>query len=190
MTVTPELTLMTTEELLDLPEDGVDRELIRGVLRERPMTRRNPRHAGTEARIATLLSNWVMRQPSPRGRVYSGEVGVRLRRNPDTTVGIDVAYFSADAVAANAAAVSLLEGPPVVAVEILSPSDVQEDVLDKVAEYLDAGVKLVWVVEPRFRTVTVYQRGADPVMFNATQELDGGPHLPGFRVAVAELFTD
>jgi len=57
-----------------------------------------------------------------------------------------------------------------------------------VREYLDAGVKLVWVVEPVFKTVCVYRPDAPPELFNETEELSGEPHLPGFRAAVAELF--
>ncbi len=49
--------LMTTEQMLALPEDGVERELIRGQLREKPMTRRSRRHSRTEAAVAYLLSN-------------------------------------------------------------------------------------------------------------------------------------
>jgi Uma2 family endonuclease len=58
-----------------------------------------------------------------------------------------------------------------------------------VGEYLHANIPLVWVVEPVFRTVTVYQPGKEPVLFNSQQELDGNPHLPGLRVAVARLFA-
>src|SRR5262249_52275418 len=83
---------------------------------------------------------------------------------------------------------AFFDGPPVLAVEVLSPSDKQENVDDKVATYLAAGVAIVWVVNPRFRTVMVYRPDAPPCSFNDTQELTAEPHLPGFRVAVAGLF--
>jgi len=188
MTLATGSPLMTTEELLALPEDGMERELIRGHLREREMTRRNPMHSGTEPRIVTLLQIWLTTQPQPRGQVFSGEAGFRIRKNPDTTVGIDVAYVSAETSAAISKDASLIEGPPILAVEILSPSDKQEDILDKVHDYLESGVKLVWVVEPIFRTVCVYRPDAPPAMFNDTQELSGEPHLPGFHAPVSEVF--
>src|SRR4051812_6386351 len=178
---------MTTEEMLALPEDGLDRELIRGQLREKPMTRRNRRHCRTESRTVTILEIWLEPQPEPRGEVVSGEAGFRLSRDPDSTVGIDVAYVSAE-VASREPDAAYFEGPPVLAVEILSPSDTQEDIDEKVELYLETGVALVWVVNPRFRTVTVYRKGADPVMFSGTQELTAEPHLPGFRVPVSRLF--
>jgi Uma2 family endonuclease len=181
--------LMTAEQLLALPDnDGIERELVRGVLRERPVTRRNRRHSRATTRIAKLLEAWLERQPEPRGEVLTGEAGFRIRRNPDTTVGIDVAYISAETARANPEDTFLIEGVPVLAVEILSPSDTQEDILDKVDGYLDAGVALVWVVEPKYRTVSVYRPGVEPTLFNATQELTGEPHLPGFRAAVSDLF--
>lgn len=181
---------MTTEELLALPDDPeVERSLLFGKLVERPMTRRNFSHSRTEAQVAYLLKNWLEQQPAPRGMVLSGEAGFRLRRNPDSSVGIDVAYISAERLAATPKNAFLVEGAPVLAVEILSPSDRNEDVLEKVQAYLDAGVKLIWQVEPTFGTIMVYRPDAEPEGFNVHGSLDGGPHLPGFRVAVSEIFA-
>lgn len=179
---------MTTEELLSLPDDGMERELIRGELREKPMTKRNRWHARTEAKLSYLLNAWLTGQSEPRGAVYSGEVGCILRRDPDTTVGIDVAYVSAEMAAREEDGTTLLDGPPLLAVEILSPSDKQEDINEKVDEYLASGVELVWVVDPHFRTVTVHRRGAEPELFNVLQQLSGEPHLPGLNVPVSSIF--
>ena len=181
-------TLMTTEELLAMPDDGVDRELIRGELRERPMTRRNRWHSRIEAKIAQLLGNWLDQQPEPRGAIHSGEAGCILRRDPDTTVGIDVAYFSAEIAHQESDETTLLVGAPVLAVEILSPSDKQEEIDEKVDEYLVNGVALVWIVDSHFQTVTVHRPDAEPEMFNIEQELTGDSHLSGFRVPVAKFF--
>src|SRR3954468_23501632 len=87
---------MTTEEMLALPEDGTERWLIDGELRERPMTVRNRFHSRVLIRVGKFLDNWLDEQPPPRGQVLGGEAGVRLARNPDTTVGIDVVYVPAD----------------------------------------------------------------------------------------------
>jgi Uma2 family endonuclease len=118
--------LMTMEDLLALPEDGKDRELIRGELRERPVTMRHHQHAGVEARIAMIRGNWLERQPRPRGTVVRGEAGFRLRQDPDTFVGIDVANVSAELLVRQPSGLAFLLGPPVLAVEILSPSDRKE----------------------------------------------------------------
>jgi Uma2 family endonuclease len=180
---------MTTEEMLALPENGVDRELIRGQLREKPMTVRNRRHSRTEICIGTELENWRKSRPVPSGQVVGGEAGFRLSRDPDTTVGIDVAYVSAE-VAAIEPDAAYFEGPPVLAVEILSPSDTQRDIDEKVELFLEAGVAIVWVVNPRLRTITVYRPGAAPVLFSGTQEVTAEPHLPGFRIPVDRLLGE
>jgi Uma2 family endonuclease len=181
--------VMTTEEMLALPENGVDRWLVRGQLREKPMTYRNRTHSRIMVRVGYLLENWLERQPEPRGSVLCGEVGVRLQRDPDTTFGVDVIYVSAETTARQSADTTLIEGAPVLAVEILSPSDTQEEVNDKIDDYLQAGVVLVWIIDPRRRTVQVIRPGQEPDLVNVRQELSGEPHLPGFRVAAAQLFV-
>ena len=81
---------MTLTDFLALDDDpAVERELIAGVFKEHPMTRRNRFHAKTEANIAFSLNTWRRQQPEPRGDVLSGEAGFTLERDPGTSVGID-----------------------------------------------------------------------------------------------------
>jgi Uma2 family endonuclease len=180
--------LMTAEQLDAMPDDGIERWLINGELREGGMTVRNRRHSRVEAAITTFLGIWNREQPEARGEVLVGEAGVALKRDPDTRVGIDVAYISAELSKATPEDQTYIEGAPTLAVEVLSPSDKEEDVTEKINAYLEAGVKLVWVVEPVFHTITVYRADAPPALFNETQTIDAEPHLPGFRVAVKEIF--
>jgi Uma2 family endonuclease len=189
MSMAVETPALTTEELLARPEDGVDRWLIRGELREKPMTVRNRDHSRVMAAVTRFLHEWLDSQPQPRGEVLCGEAGVRLRRNPDTTVGVDVVYVPAVVAARRPADTSLIDGVPVLAVEILSPNDTQQEINDKVDEYLAAGVALVWIIDPHRRTVQVLRAGAEPETLNVRQELSGEPPLPGFRVPVARLFA-
>ena len=188
MSVAAVPSLMTTEELLALPQNGTERWLIRGELREKPMTVRNRWHSRIMARVVHVLENWRERQPEPRGAVLCGEAGCRLRRDPDTTVGIDVVYISAELAARESDETSLIDGVPLLVVEILSPSDTQEQIDEKIDGYLQAGVALVWVIDPHDRTVTIYRPGQEPEFVNVRQELSGDPHLPGFRVPAAHLF--
>jgi Uma2 family endonuclease len=188
-------TLMTTDELLALPDDGVERWLIRGELREKQpapgalsITIRNRFHSRVLMIVGQMLLNWLDRQPEPRGQVFGGEAGVRLRCNPEATVGVDVVYLSAEVAARQTEDTTLIDGVPVLAVEILSPSDTQEDIHEKIDEYLAVGVTQVWVIDPADRTVRVYRPDAKPQLFNEDQELSGEPQLPGFRAPVARLF--
>ena len=91
--------LMTTDEMLAMPDDGMVRELLRGELRERPMIFHDRWHNRAAARIACVLIVWLETRPEPRGLVVSGAAGFRLARDPDTTVGIDVAYVSLEVAA-------------------------------------------------------------------------------------------
>lgn len=190
-TASPPKPLMTTEELLALPDDGVERWLINGQLREKrdpEMTKRNRFHSQAMSEIAAVLTNWVKTQPRPRGAVYCGEIGVCLARNPDNTVGVDVVYAPPELVAAQSDDTTLLDGVPTLLVEILSPSNTEEEINEKLDTYRSAGVPVVWVADPHDRTVTVYRPGAEPELFNATHDLTAEPHLPGFRARVADLF--
>jgi Uma2 family endonuclease len=181
--------LMTTEELLALPRNGNDRWLIRGQLREKPMTVRNRTHSRVMARIVYLLEKWLETQLEPRGQILCGEAGCRLRRNPDTTVGIDVVYIAANLAQQESTETTLIDGVPVLAVEILSPSDTLEEINEKIDDYLAAGVALVWIVDPHDQTITVYRANAVPELVTIRQELSAEPHLPGFRVAAAQIFA-
>jgi Uma2 family endonuclease len=120
--------------------------------------------------------------------VLDGDAGFRLREDPDTTVGIDVAYISPELAAQGADEAGILKGAPVLAAEVLSPTDEHEDVVEKIEKYLTCGVKIVWIVDPDLQTVTVYRPDRMPELFNVSQSLDAEPHLPGFRVAVADFF--
>jgi Uma2 family endonuclease len=181
--------IVATDDLLAMPEDGVERELIHGQLREKPMTRRNPWHSMLTAVLVYFLEAWVRQQPKPWGRVLAGEAGFRIRRDPDTTVGIDIAYIAPELAAVTPVKARLVDGVPVLAVEILSPSDKHEEITDKVTEYLNAGVRLVWVVDPVFHTIEVFRPNAEPELLNVKQDLTAEPYLPGFRVALAEIFA-
>ncbi len=186
----PPTALMTTEAMFALPENGTDRELIRGELREKPVTRRNRWHSESTALIVYLLLDWRKSQPHPRGRVVAGEAAFRLASGPDTTVGIDVAYVSAKVAAQTPRNSWIFEGPPVLAVEILSPSDTHEDVTEKIELYKTSGVPLIWIIDPPLQTVLVIREGEEPVLFNKSQDIPGGPELPGFCVPVALMFGD
>lgn len=188
LATTPEPKLMTAEEFLAIPEDGIARELIDGIVKERGMTLRNRQHASVQTRIASRLLLWLDAQPEPRGDVVDGDCGFRLKRDPDVLVGPDVAYASADLLDRIAPKSSFLDGAPVLAVEILSPSDNDEDVADKVELYLEAGI-VVWIVDPRFRIVRVHRAGQLTQSFNEAEEIDADPYMPGLRVPVAAIFA-
>ncbi len=180
--------LMTAEEFLALPDDGTDRWLIAGELRERPMTVRNRFHSRVTIRVGKFLDNWLDEQPEPRGQIVGGEAGLILTHEPVTIVGIDIAYISAEVMVRQTEDSTLIDGVPTLAVEILSPSDTIEDINEKIDGYLAAKVALIWIIDPYRRTVTVHKPDSEPELFNVRDELSADPHLPGFRIPVARFF--
>ena len=184
--------LMTAEEFLALPDDGVERWLIRGQLREKrhtDMTRRSREHSITEARITGYLASWLQQQPEPRGEVICGEAGFILRQGPETIpAGVDVALITAEQADGLDWCETLIVGPPRLIAEVLSPNDTLEEISERVAEYLECGVPVVWVVNPAFRTVSVHRPNAHPIALDTRDILTGDSALPGFSCPVASLF--
>lgn len=184
---------MTVDEFLALPEDPeLDRELIDGVLVERPMTYRSRPHTRTQIRAGHEILKWLDSQKRPVGEAFAGEVGCRLPGRV-TVCGIDLAIFSRDVLDSQPsdeerADPRVIEGAPLLAVEILSPSDTYESIWDKVEEYLAAGVPLVWVLNPHDQSVTVYRPEEASETFDAGDELTCPDVLPGFTVMVSKLF--
>ena len=178
------------DDLLAMPEDGKRYWLIGGEIVEMGMTQRNKHHTKAEARVSFILSTWLETRPKPRGSIHAGEVGVILE--PDLSVGIDVIYLSPEQAARNANddQSTMIVGPPTLAVEILSPSNTMAIIHKKIDTYLAHGVAVVWLVDTHFRTVTIHRPQRPSVMLNSTEELDGSPELPGFRIAVEQLFDD
>jgi len=172
----------TAEEVIALGLDK-DREVIRGELRERGMTMRNRRHSRTSTQAAFVLEAWRSRTHSV-GEVLTGDAAFRLKRNPDTAVGVDVAYVDRPV----PEDVFMIEGAPTLAVEIKSNSDTQADIHDKIGLYLAAGTKAVWYVEPIRKKVFVYHPDGTDEVLSESDTLTAEPHLPGFSVKVAELF--
>lgn len=186
--------LWTLEEFLALPDDGKERWVIRGQLRESgqtsesDMTKRNKFHGFLTSRISQLIGNWIDTQSEPRGEVFSGEQGVILRHDPLSVAGVDVVYIPHVVRWREDHSTTMIDGVPLLCVEILSPSNTMEEIDDKTREYLNFGVPLVWVVDPQDETVTVYRPDHPAEMFNRRQTLTADPHLPGFSVPVAKIF--
>ncbi len=180
----------TYDDVLAMPEDGKDYWLVDGQIVEMGMTNRNKWHSETESRIAYVLEMWLDTRPPNSGKIHSGEVGVILDPATELLVGIDVLYQSPEQAERNAALPDspFLVGAPVLAVEILSPSNTQAIIGKKIRTYLKYGTQVVWVADPEFRTLAVHRSGQHPVLLNESQVVEGASELPGFSAVVAKLF--
>ncbi len=122
--------------------------------------------------------------------VVTGADGTFILSREDRVVLIpDVAFVAKDRLPPADRRQRFFDGPPDLAVEIVSPSNRQSEVAEKVRLWLRFGTRLVWVVDPSNRTVAVWTADGTMRLLRETDELDGGEVLPGFLVAVAELFS-
>lgn len=176
---------LTLEEFERLPEDEWRTELVRGrVVREPPAGFEHGRRA---VRIATPIDAWV--REHGLGVVLAAETGFVLAEDPPTVRAPDVAFVAADRVPEGDDAAGFARLAPDLAVEVVSPSNTMSQVYGKVSDYLDAGTALVWLVDPTSRTVTVFDANGEMRLRREGEELDGGDVLPGFRLAMTEIFA-
>jgi Uma2 family endonuclease len=180
---------MTTEQLLALPDDGKERWLIRGSMRESDPRRRYRTHDRAQANVSYVLRRWADTRPDAGGTVLVREVVMRMSHDPDTAIGADIAYLERAVPHAEGGFHAIIDAVPILAVQILCPSDTRGEINEKIRVLLNAGVRLVWNVDLKFRTVTSYRSYAEPELFNVTQSISADPHLPGFNVAVADVFS-
>jgi len=180
--VLDEAKMVTGEELFAMGNMGPC-ELIEGEIKA--MSPTGNEHGAYEGNFYFALRSFV--QAEKLGKVQVGEVGIYTRRNPDTVRGADVLFISS-ARYAQQEAPGFLEIAPDLVVEILSPNDRWSEVMEKLHEYFNIGVRLVWVADPRSRSVYAYQSVTDVREFAEEDVLVGDDVLPGFAVKVAELF--
>jgi Uma2 family endonuclease len=174
--------LITAEYLLRTP--GLGRcELVRGELIM--MSPAGAEHGLIIFRIGGPLWTYVSR--TGLGEVFGAETGFHIAHDPDTVRAPDVAFVALDRLPSPPPR-GFFPGPPDLAVEVISPDDRQSEVLAKVQDWLDAGCRVVWLVDPRRQTVSVYQGGGEAQVLGLSDTLVGGPLLPGFSLAVAEIF--
>jgi Uma2 family endonuclease len=174
---------LTEDDLADLPDDGLRHELQAGLLLAEP--RPFLLHAQAQARMIVLLDEFVRRHGL--GQVL-GDGGYLLARNPDTVRGSDISFVSRERWGAVTDLRRFFRGAPDLAIEILSPSNRAGEIHAKVADYLAAGTRLVWIVDPERHAVTVHRTLLAPRRLGAKDRLEGEDVLPGFAIPVASIF--
>jgi Uma2 family endonuclease len=177
-----ETALITGEELAEMGNLGRC-ELIEG--RIVSMAPTGDEHGGVEINIGAVLKEFV--RTHNLGKVRGGEVGIYIRRNPDTVRGADVLFISHERYAQKKSS-SFLDVAPELVVEILSPHDPWSEVTQKLREYFAIGVQLIWAVDPQARMVYAYRSMTDVREFTEHDELPGDDILPGFSAKIAQLF--
>lgn len=124
------------------------------------------------------------------GKIFSAGTGFLLSRDPDTVRARDIAFVHKDRLPAELPEDAFWPGPPDLAVEVVSPGDTFREVDEKVQAWLESGALMVWVVNPKWRTVSVYRPGPDIKTLTENDELTGEDVLGGFRCRVGEIFAN
>ncbi len=171
---------MSLEDFLTLPEEKPYREYLYGRVVKKPLPKRE--HSLVQLRIGQKLGNWIdggaPGEASTEQRCILSTPSERHAQLPD------VAWFSrTPELDDHHNALT----PPDLAVEVLSPDDPYRRVKDKIRIYLEAGTKVVWLVDPERRTVEVFRRSREPEAITDEGVLED-PVLPGFRLSLVDLF--
>jgi Uma2 family endonuclease len=174
-------TLLTIEQFDQLPiKEGILYELNEGevVTVTEPM----PRHNWVRDNIAAALRDFA--HPRRLGRVFV-ETGYQL--TPETVRIPDVSFLPADRMRE----IDLdkrIQGAPAVAIEVVSPTDLAEELTQKVKQYLAAGVKAVWVFYPKTREVQVFRADGETFVRRHHERLEESDVLPGFSLDLKTVF--
>ncbi len=170
----------TEADLLRMPSDGWKYELVDGEIRMSPG---GGRHGQVSVRVALRLGTFI--EERRLGYLFDSSTGFRF---PGGNVRLpDVAFVARGRFKAEKVPDEFSDVVPDLAVEVLSPDDRTRDVLDKVGEYLQAGVRLVWVVDPRRERAVAYRSLTDVTNIGPDGLLDAGEVLPGFGVKLREI---
>jgi Uma2 family endonuclease len=171
--------LMTADELLQMPDDGMKHELVRGELTT--MSPAGSHHGRIAWRIARHLGNYAADRGL--GDIYL-DTGFVLARNPDTVRVPDVPFVRK---ARDLDDRGFYPGCPDIAVEVMSPSDRYTEVRQKVREYVQAGTPLVIVIDPDKKVAWTYTPAERHLTIN--DSLEAPELLPGWSLPLRELFA-
>lgn len=158
-------------------------ELSRGRLVREPAP--GPLHGNVAGRVASLLIQLADREGL--GLTFV-ETAFTLSLEPATVRVPDVSFVAADRVPEEGPGDQFWELAPDLAVEIVSPSNTSSEIQEKALQYLDAGSRLVWVVDPRRRTVTSYRSRSAIRILEESVVLEAEDVLPGLRLPVEKIF--
>jgi Uma2 family endonuclease len=143
-------------------------------------------HGRFASRIVTALQNFV--EHGNLGIVTTAEAGFQLAHEPDTVRAPDAAFVRGDRVPPEGVK-GYFQGPPDLAVEVVSPSDRPGEIAAKVQDWLGAGCSMVWVVDPHDRTVAVHRSRSEVIVLTVAEAISGDDVLPGFSLRVARVFA-
>src|SRR5262245_22197475 len=171
----------TVRDLLQMPKDGHIYELVDGAILVSPA---GMRHGEVAGKILAIVATFLDKHPI--GKVYTPDTGISL---PNGNIRCpDVMFVRNQKLPDGKSPEGFGELVPDLAIEVLSPNDSLKEVGRKIGEFLECGVPLVWLVDPKSETVTVYRSLSDTLKFTADQTITADPVLPEFSCQVSKFF--
>lgn len=144
------------------------------------------RHGYVCSNVSQFVGGFV--KENDLGRAMSNDTFVVTKRSPDTVRGSDICYYSYSRLPKGALPEGAAEQPPDLVFEVRSPSDRWVKVMLKMAEYLEAGVSVVCIVDPNEQTISVYRPDESAKILSAESSLTLPDILPGFSVPIRKFF--
>lgn len=175
--------IVTAEELFTGGPRNERCELVRGRLVVREPA--GARHGAVTAELAFQLMAHV--KARNLGRVYAAETGFKIESDPDTVRAPDIAFVSAGRVP-ESDPVGYPDYSPDLVAEVLGADDRPGEVLAKVGDWLNAGVRIVWVISPERREARIYRFDGSVATLGERDRLDGEVVLPGFSCPLDQLW--
>lgn len=180
----PRTKRLSFNDLANFPDDGKRRELIDGQVLEWDVP--TYRHSFLMVALSAEVRRFV--REHRLGHVAGGDMMVRLEQSEFDARGADIAFFQSGRQPRDLDAAATVNVPDFV-VEIISPSDRADRVMQKVSDWLRAGVRLLWYINPETATVTVYQ--GDRIRHVGSDEtLDGGDVIPALVIRLSDLLQE
>ena len=176
-------TIISADEFLLHPAANERTELVRGHIRM--MTPASAGHGLVSATVLRLLSTYVWQHRL--GVCFADSTGYTLPNLPNTVRAPDASFVRANRLPPDGVTGGFLHLAPDLAVKVLSPSESDADLSEKLADYRVAGTPLVWVIDPARRTVAIVSTHESTTL-GVDQTLTGDDVVPGFMCGVAELF--
>ena len=176
---------LTADEFLTHSAAAGPSELVRGEIRA--MTPASGAHGVIAGTIFAALNAFV--EASQLGQCFPDNTGFLLPGLGDTVRSPDAAFVRRDHLPKQGIGLGWMTAAPDLVVEILSPSETALELEEKVRDYRTAGTRLIWVVDPAARVVTVRRTSAPDTRLSESDVLDGSDVLPGFTIPVAKLFA-
>jgi Uma2 family endonuclease len=175
----------TDEEFMVLPDDGDRYEIVNGELV-------NVGNSGMEyGNLGTFLGGALEFYVRPRKLGVTCDSSTAFKMRSGNKRSPDISFIAKERLKElKKLPKGFFEGAPDLAIEVLSPSNTFEEIHSKLVEYFESGCKLAWVINPDEESVLVYRKPQPEKLLKITDSLDGEELIPGFSLAIAELFTE